>query len=145
VTLPDVYFPALARFGGDRVRYAAVRRGDELLGFLVTLKDGATAIAYHIGFDRQAAEGLPIYLRLLHAGIADAIDMGCSRISFGRTALEPKARLGARPDPMSVWVRHRQPVLNALIRDLLGGVHHDEAPERNPFKTAVAGATQDGT
>lgn len=141
VTLPDGYFPALARFGGDRVRYTTVRRGEELLGFLVTLKDGQTAIAYHIGFDRRAAEGLPIYLRLLHAGIGDAIDMGCTRISFGRTALEPKARLGARPDPMAVWVRHRQPVLNALIRDLLGGMHHDEAPERNPFKSAPAAAT----
>jgi predicted N-acyltransferase len=143
VTLPDGYFPALARFGGERMRYAVVKRGDELLGFLVTLKDNETAIAYHIGFDREAAEGLPIYLRLLHAGIGDAIDMGCKRISFGRTALEPKARLGAKPEALSVWVRHRQPVLNALVRDLLGGIHHDEAPERNPFKTA-ASADQSG-
>jgi hypothetical protein len=57
--------------------------------------------------------------------------------------LEPKARLGAKPEALSVWVRHRQPVLNALVRDLLGGIHHDEAPERNPFKTA-ASADQGG-
>jgi hypothetical protein len=30
-------------------------------------------------------------------------------------------------------VRHRQPVLNKLMRGLLGRIHHDEAPERNPF------------
>ena len=39
----------------------------------------------------DAAGDLPIYLRLLHVGIADAIALNCKRISFGRTALEPKA------------------------------------------------------
>jgi hypothetical protein len=144
ITLPPGYFSALSSFGPDRIRYAIVRRGDDVLGFLITLKDNETAIAYHIGFDREAAESLPIYLRLLHAGIGDALDMGCARVSFGRTALEPKARLGAKPEAMTVWVRHRQPVLNALIRDLLGGLHHDEAPERNPFKTAAASGDQAG-
>ena len=95
-------------------------------------------MAYHIGFDRAAAASLPIYLRLLHAGIADAIAMGCSEISYGRTALEPKAALGARPQPFGILVRHRQPVLNKMIKRLLTGIEHEEAPERSPFKKAKA-------
>jgi hypothetical protein len=31
-------------------------------------------------------------------------------------------------------LRRRQPVLNKLIKRLLLGLEHDEAPERNPFK-----------
>ncbi|HEY1121785.1 MAG TPA: GNAT family N-acetyltransferase [Haloferula sp.] len=120
---------------GDRFRCSGIRRGDELLGFLITLADGETAFAYHIGFDREAAAGLPVYLRLLHAGIADAIALGCSRISFGRTALEPKAALGAKPESFGVMLRHRQPVLNTLLKRLLLCVEHDEPPERNPFKS----------
>ncbi|HRE18205.1 MAG TPA: hypothetical protein PLW86_14245, partial [Rhodocyclaceae bacterium] len=76
----------------------------------------------------------PIYLRLLHAGIADAIALGCRRISYGRTALEPKAALGARPEDFGVLVRHRQPVLNSLLKHVLLGIGHADAPERNPFK-----------
>ena len=110
------------------------------LGFVTALRDGKTAIAYYIGFDRDAsAEGLPLYLRLLHATIADAIDWGCKRLSLGRTALEPKAALGAKPEPMSVWIRHRVPALNWLLRGLLGAVPHAEAPERNPFKSTPRG------
>lgn len=60
--------------------------------------------------------------------------MGAKSLSLGRTALEPKARLGAKPQRMEVWMRHRQPVLNQLTRRLLGLVPHDEAPDRNPFK-----------
>ncbi|MFO1076100.1 MAG: GNAT family N-acetyltransferase [Planctomycetota bacterium] len=134
LTLGPDYWPALAVGAGDRVRFTGLRRGAELLGFIVTLlDDGGTAIAYHIGFDREVAKELPLYLRLMHASVADAIELGAARVSFGRTALEPKAMLGARPVPLHVWVRHRQPVLNKVLRGLLGRVHHDEAPERNPF------------
>jgi len=135
-TLHAEYFGALARTASARIRHAGIFDRDErLLGFIVTLLDGETAIAYHIGFDREAAATQPLYLGLLHASIGDAIAMGAKTVSLGRTALEPKARLGAKPQPMQVWMRHRQPVLNQLTRRLLGLVPHDEAPERNPFKT----------
>lgn len=140
VTVPRNFIPALASELRDHFRCTVVRRGDELLGFVTALRDGDTAIAYYIGFDREAAaEGLPIYLRLLHATIADAISWGCKSLSLGRTALEPKAALGAKPEPMSVWLRHRVPAMNWIIRGMLGAVTHDEAPERNPFKTDTNG------
>jgi hypothetical protein len=135
VTLTETCLPALARALGDDFRCTAIRRGEELLGFVTSLRDGPTAIGYYIGFDRAAAaEGLPIYLRLLHAVIGHAIDWRCQRISLGRTALEPKAALGAKPVPMTIWLRHRLPAVNWLLRALLGAVPHNEAPERNPFK-----------
>ena len=134
VTLPADYLPAMSRALGDRFRCAAIRRGDEILGFVVTLKDGDTGVGYYLGFDRAAAAGLPLYVRLLHAVVEDAIAMGCRTLSLGRTALDPKARLGARPSPMRVWVRHTHPWLNLIIRGVLGAIPHEEAPERNPFK-----------
>ncbi|MDB6111438.1 MAG: hypothetical protein JWR69_3188 [Pedosphaera sp.] len=142
VTLPEGYLPALGLAGADDFRCNVIRRGGEILGFVTTLRDGDTAIAYYIGFDRIAAgTGLPLYLRLLHSTIGDAIDWRCKRLSLGRTALEPKAALGAKPDPMSVWLRHRVPALNWVIRGLLGAVSHAEAPERNPFKAISSKAT----
>jgi Acetyltransferase (GNAT) domain len=79
VTLPPSYLPALAEAACPDFRCNVVRRGDEILGFVTSLRDGDTAIAYYIGFDRAAAaEGLPIYLRLLHSTISDAIDWRCT-------------------------------------------------------------------
>lgn len=136
--LVPAYFAALQRAAGERFRCTVVRRDGALLGFLISVADGATAVAYHIGFDRAAADSLPIYLRLLHAGVADAIALGCSEISYGRTALEPKAALGAKPQPFGILVRHRQPVLNKMMKRVLLGIEHDEPPERNPFKKEKA-------
>lgn len=134
VTLPSAYLPALAERLGGEMRCTVVRRGEELLGFVTTVRDGETAVGYYIGFDREANAATPVYLRLLQAVVGDAIALGCRRLSLGRTALEPKARLGARPAPMRVWIRHRIPALNVAVRGLLRAVPHDEAPDRNPFK-----------
>lgn len=135
VTLPEGFLPALAQAMNPNFRCTIIRRDSAVLGFVTSLRDGDTAVAYYIGFDRQAAaEGLPVYLRLLHATVADAIDWGCKSLSLGRTALEPKAALGAKPQEMSVWLRHRVPALNWLLRGLLGGIPHADAPERSPFK-----------
>jgi hypothetical protein len=139
VTLQESFLPNLACAMGENFRCTVIRRGEDLLGFVTAIRDGETALGYYIGFDREAAAtGLPIYLRLLHATIADAIEWGCKELSLGRTALEPKAALGAKPQPMSVWMRHRVPALNWIFRGLLGGVPHAEAPERNPFKSSRA-------
>jgi predicted N-acyltransferase len=136
VTVPPAFLPSLARNAGENFRCSVVRRGADIIGFVTTLKDGDTAVGYQIGFDRIAVGELPIYLRLLHATVADAIALGCRRLSLGRTALEPKARLGARPEPMQVWLRHRAPAMNLILRNLLAAIPHDEAPDRNPFKAA---------
>jgi hypothetical protein len=135
VTLSPDFLPRLAARLGENVRCTIVRRDDQLLGFVTTVRDGETAVGYYIGFDRETNAEVPIYFRLLQTVVDDAINFGCTRLSLGRTALEPKARLGARPDPFRIWIRHRIPMLNVLVRGLLHTLsHHDEPPQRNPFK-----------
>lgn len=135
VTLPVDFLPTLAKQLGNDMRFTVLKKDGSLLGFVTTVKDGDTAVGYYIGFDRKANAEFPIYFRLLQSVIGHAISLGCKRLSLGRTALEPKARLGARPEPMRVWIRHRIPMLNLVVRGLLHTISdHEEPPERNPFK-----------
>jgi Acetyltransferase (GNAT) domain len=134
ITLSPDFIPSLAAAFGDDFRCNVIRKDEETLGFVTTLKDGKTAVGYYIGFDSAANAEMPIYFRLLQTVIEDAIDLGCERLSLGRTALEPKARLGAKPEPMSVWIRHRIQALNFVVKGLLQTISHEEAPERSPFK-----------
>jgi len=135
VTIARDYLPALARELGADFRCTLARRDDVVLGFVTTLRDGDTAIGYYLGYDSDAKGELPLYFRLLQVVVADALELGCRRLSLGRTALDPKARLGAKPHPQHVWLRHRVPAANLVLRHLSARVRHDEAPERSPFKT----------
>jgi hypothetical protein len=135
-TLSADYLPALSRVAGEDFSCIVIRREREILGFVTLLRDGELAIGYYIGYDRAAASTLSLYLRLLHAVVGQAIEWRCRRLSLGRTALEPKARLGARPEPLFIWARHRHPTANFFIRKLVYAIPHGEAPERNPFKSS---------
>ena len=136
-TVPADYWPELATLAGADARVHVARRHGRIVGFIVSVRDGETALAYHIGFDRETAgEGVPVYLRLLHASLGQAIEYGARRVSFGRTALEPKARIGCRPEETIVWARHRHPFLNQVLQPMLKLVEHDVAPEFEPFKGA---------
>jgi len=76
----------------------------------------------------------PVYLRLLYTVIHDVLEWQCRRISFGRTALDAKARLGAQPAPLFTWLRHRNPVANVAVGALACLVPHETAPKRHPMK-----------
>ncbi len=132
VTVGERYWSELARVPG--CVFKAVRRGGEVLGFLLVQVDGESAHAAQIGFDREAATELPLYLRLLHSAVEVGLEQRCRTVVLGRTALEPKARMGAKPVDTFMWVRHRVPVVNALTKGLVELVKHDAAPQIDPFK-----------
>jgi len=62
-----------------------------------------------------------------------ATSLRARALSLGRTALTPKAQLGATPQPMSLLLRHRIAPMKSVLRRILEAVPHDLAPERHPF------------
>lgn len=137
------YFSALAQAAGpDKHRCTVIRKDGKLLGFSLVIKDGTTALAHIVGFDYAANEESPIYHRLLHSVIDDGLALGCTTLHYGRTALEPKARLGATATDTEIWIKHTRPLVNPLIGPLLSLARQDTAPPRSPFRHAgVNGST----
>lgn len=136
-TLSPHYLPAMAKALGTRFRCRVAETADgRWLGFVTSVHDGATALGYYIGYDRAANVDAPIYLTLLQSTVQDAIAFGSTRLSLGRTALEPKAKMGCKPEPLSCAVRHRVSALNWITTALTKTAEHDEPPERSPFKAA---------
>lgn len=133
-TLPKGYFKGLAENLGDKFSCYGLMREEDIIGFISIIKDGDSAIAYYVGFEYEENDKSPVYFRLLQLVIVAAIEMGCTKISFGRSALEPKANLGAKPVDVYVWARHRVPVVNFFVRKLFRNIPFDEAPDRNSLK-----------
>jgi hypothetical protein len=136
-TLSPSYLPAMAQALGERFVCRVAERNGQWLGFVTSINDGATALGYYIGYDREANAQAPIYLTLLQSTVEDAIAFGASRLSLGRTALEPKAKMGCKPEALACAVRHRVSALNWIVSALTRTASHDEPPERSPFKAAA--------
>lgn len=133
-TLPEGYFLALQNALKDKFTCFAIQRQNEIAGFVTVIKDHDKAIAYYVGLNYKTNSEYPIYFRLLQLVIQSAIDMECTQVMFGRTALEPKASLGAKPVDTFVWARHRVPAVNFFVRKLFRNVPFDTAPERSVTK-----------
>ena len=134
--LQESTLPRISTALADDFVTIGIRQNQTLIGFVTVIKDGKTAIGYYLGLDYKINETLPLYHRLLFAVIEQAIVWNCERVSFGRTALDAKSRLGCRPEATYVWVRHRIPLLNFVVQQLLKTVTHAEPPDRSPFKEA---------
>lgn len=122
--------------GPKRFRCTLIRDDTRIVAFMTTIRDGSRVLGYYVGFDYAINARVPLYQRLLQALVEDAIAMGCDDLSFGRTAMEPKASLGATARPSHVWLRYRVPVINAMIRELFVRVRPETPPQRRPFKEA---------
>jgi hypothetical protein len=137
-TLSPAYLPAMAQALGERFVCRVAEREGRCVGFVTSVDDGGTAVGYYIGFETNALA--PIYLTLLQSTVEDAIGFGARRLSLGRTALEPKAKMGCKPEPLACAVRHRVSALNLLVSALTRTAAHDEPPLRSPFKKAATEA-----
>ena len=125
VSLPEKFLPALARIlYPENFRCTALFKDETLMGFSFTLKDRDTAICYCLGWDTEAGQQSPILPSLLHNVISDALDLGCARVNFGRTALRAKAQLGAHPEPSELWICHMRPELDLPLVPLLDTISH---------------------
>lgn len=137
-TIGEQWIPALARQYRDDFRtvMARPREGGRILGFVTLIRDGDSAFGYYVGFDKAtAAKDIPLYLCLVYSGVEQAIEMRVSRFVLGRTALGPKAQIGARPQATYGYLRHRSPALNLAVPGVLAVLPAPEqAPDRHPFK-----------
>ena len=141
-TIHPQWISALAESFGDDSRTVIARSKDsnKLLGFVNVIWDGDNVHGYYIGLDKAtAARGIPLYLGLVYASVGHGIEMGAKQISLGRTALAPKAQIGAKAQSMYGYLRHRNPALNLAVPSILALLPSpDEPPERHPFKSTAS-------
>ena len=126
------FFVELKRQLGEDCVITGLERGGRLDGFGVCLRSGATCVGYYLGFDKTVEA--PLYLRLLVSILEQGITWRCARASMGRTAEEPKARLGAVPGAAALWVKHRTPPFNWAVGAILGTLETPEVETHRVFR-----------
>ena len=110
-----------------------------LLLAAVVLIDPPVLHFIRVGFAEQVGKATGVYPRLLYELVRLAAAEGCAFVDLGLTSADPKLRAGARPVPLRVWARHRNPLVQKLLRAAiprLAGA--PPGPERNVFRDPPA-------
>src|SRR5262249_2146293 len=113
--LTPEFFRELARCEQSRLLTARERSTGRLVGVELLLCRHTVLQDLYTGFDYDCNPAYRVYFNLLYPVIEHAIDRGFATVSLGQTSYCFKARLGVTPYPLSIFIKHRHPVIHRLI------------------------------
>lgn len=137
VNLTIDYIPALKESLQDRFRLFAYHdQAGRFIGFNTLIQNGRSYDAHFLGLEEASNRSHQLYLNMLLDMVRHSIEKeGVDEIVFGRTALEIKSSIGAKPEEMYCYAQHYNPLFNLLIGWLIRKFDPKVAwTPRHPFK-----------
>jgi len=107
---------------------------DKLVGFLTALVNKNALDAHFIGLDYELNKSHAIYPRILNDYVRLGIEKQVSSINLGRTASEIKTTIGATPLELSCYIKHKNPLVNSLVKPFFKRIKIKEFKHHSPFK-----------
>ncbi|WP_299216876.1 hypothetical protein [uncultured Dokdonia sp.] len=107
---------------------------NRMVGFATAFKVNNRLDAHFIGIDYMCNKELSIYPRILNDYVRLGIEMKVEEINFGRTSSEIKSTLGAIPENLTCYVRHRRTVANLFFKPLVRQIKMKPYKQHTPFK-----------
>ena len=108
---------------------------DVLIGFNTLLKNGTTLETYFLGYDTEHQKEKLLYLNMLYDMIGFAISKKFKSIIFGRTALEIKSSVGAKPVDSFGFIMHSSKIIQPFMPKFFTLLEpKTEWIQRHPYK-----------
>lgn len=111
---------------------------ESLIGFSTLVKNGNSFDTYFLGYDSNYQKEKMLYLNMLYDMLSYSIKKQYKQVVFGRTALEIKSSIGAKPIKMYGLIMHHNPLINIFTSKLFQYFEPQiEWIERSPFKENI--------
>lgn len=107
---------------------------EDLVGFAAAFYNQDTVDAHYIGINYDLNKAYALYPRILNDYIRLAIELKASELNLGRTASEIKSTVGAIPEELTCYVKHRRTVANLIFKPLIRQIKMTEFKQHVPFK-----------
>lgn len=114
--LPEGYFERISRNMGGRVAFACYRIDGTLAAFNMLFIESERVIDKFLGMRYPLAREHDLYAISWMENVRFCQRIGRRYLQTGQTAYASKLRYGSSLRPLTLMVKHRNPVLNGLIR-----------------------------
>jgi hypothetical protein len=133
------HFVILKEIYKDDFMLEGIFSAEKLIGFNSYFIENQKVLVHYIGFDYSQNELFDIYFNILFRNVKVGINLGKQSINFGRTSLEAKASLGAKPKYHSNYFKTFG-LTKILASQVIKQVKSHETnawKSRQPFKNEV--------
>ncbi|WP_232734657.1 peptidogalycan biosysnthesis protein [Polaribacter sp. ALD11] len=107
---------------------------NKIVGFLSGVINKTSLDAHFVGIDYRLNREHAIYQRMLYDYIEIAINKKLKIVNFGRTASEIKSSVGAVPQDLTMYLRHKKTIKNKILKLFLQRVQPTPFQQKFPFK-----------
>jgi predicted N-acyltransferase len=128
------YFACLKNKLKNKFCFRAFYLANHMVAFSTMVYGSDYAEAHLIGLDYTFNKSHSLYPFILYDYIEEAIAARISVIHFGRTALEIKSTVGAKPVPMYCYVGLQKPLSVKMISPFFNSSNEKDFIVRDPFK-----------
>lgn len=107
---------------------------DEIVGFVSGIVNEKSLDAHFVGIDYKRNRTHAVYQRMLYDYVEIAIQLKLKTVNFGRTASEIKSSIGAVPENLTMYLRHKKTIKNKILKLFLQRVQPTPFQQKFPFK-----------
>ncbi|MDG1698015.1 MAG: peptidogalycan biosysnthesis protein [Polaribacter sp.] len=107
---------------------------DNIVGFISGIINQKSLDAHFVGINYELNKEHAIYQRMLYDYIEIGIEKKLNRINFGRTASEIKSSVGAVPQDLTMYIRHKKSITNKILKLFLQKIQPTPFQQKFPFK-----------
>ncbi|MBR9756895.1 MAG: GNAT family N-acetyltransferase [Algicola sp.] len=133
--LPEHHFLVYKLELQDNFKVFGYYLDDTLVGFYTLILNKNNALeTYFLGYDERYQYSMQLYLNMLYDMVAYGVDNGFKTIVYARTAMTIKSSVGAEAFPMTMYMKHTNGLMNALLKQIFSLMNPKKAWEvRHPF------------
>ncbi|MDG1040342.1 MAG: GNAT family N-acetyltransferase [Polaribacter sp.] len=130
---PETY-SSLKNQLGENYFLKSYEHEGKVVGFMSGIINNTSLDAHFVGIDYSLNKQKAIYQRMLYDYIEIAISKKLKTINFGRTASEIKSSVGATPQELTCYIRHKKTIKNKFIKYFLSYIETKPFKQQKPFK-----------
>ncbi len=143
VHLSQIYFPELKKRLKDDFKMIAYFIDGEMVAYFTIINDQQETHAHFLGMENAFNNKHQLYLNILYDIIRVGIESGSKFVDFARTAPEIKSSVGAEPNEMYIFVKHRNTFLNKFVNSVFTYLEPKrDIVYRSPFKSKGTSQTE---
>jgi NADH:ubiquinone oxidoreductase subunit K len=132
--LPENHFYSLKLQLQENFKVYGYYLKDTLVGFYTLILNNNDLETYFLGYDETHQYPNQLYLNMLYDMVKFGIENKFSSVVYARTAMEIKSSIGAEAKPMLVYLKHTNPLLNAILKQIFKLMNPTQDwVERHPF------------
>ena len=133
--LPEKHFYTLKKYLQENFKVFAYFENGKILSFYTLFLNYENINTYFLGYDKVHQKSRQLYLNMLLDMVDFSIIEKKKNIIFGRTALEIKSTIGAKPQKIFGIVKHQNIYLNLILKKLISNLNPSKPwIARQPFK-----------